>query len=129
MGLNARHLEILADFRASLPALDSHPYARPETSPLPFITVARITSIAAEWFGLTWADVLSARRDQKFVNCRMIIAYLARELTSCSYPKIGEILDRDHTTVISNAKRAAERMKVEKKFASDLAFIKSQVMG
>lgn len=129
MALNARHQEILDDFRTSLPALDPAPYARPEINPLPFVTVARIVSIAAEWYGLTWHDVTRVRRDQVSANCRQAIAFLARELTSASYPKIAEIMDRDHATVISNAKRAKDRIKAEKKFASDVAFIRSQVTG
>ena len=120
--------QIRQEFKASLPDLDPAPYARPDPNPLPFVTVARIMSIAAEWYGLTWADVTCSRRDQERCNCRQIIAYLARELTTVSFPRIGEIMDRDHSTVMKNADRASRRLANEKKFASDLKFIRSQVV-
>jgi chromosomal replication initiator protein len=37
--------------------------------------------------------------------------YLCRELTSLSLPKIGQLLDRDHTTVMYANKKITDLMK------------------
>lgn len=64
--------------------------------------------------GVTFAEAISARREQRFVWARNEAYYrLATEL-GMSLPKIGHRLGgRDHTSVLHGLRRFEERMKAE----------------
>jgi hypothetical protein len=56
--------------------------------------------------------LLSGRRTQDLTQIRCIVWYLCRKLTVASFPRIGQITNRDHTTVISGIRTLQERMQV-----------------
>jgi chromosomal replication initiator protein len=70
------------------------------------ISIRRIQDTVAERFGMTVAELCSARRSQSVAYPRQVAMYLSRALTDSSLPKIGkEFGGRDHTTVMhANAK-------------------------
>lgn len=55
---------------------------------------------AADVCHVTVAQVLSTSRDLSVARARHLIAYLLRADSGMSYPQIGTVLGRDHTTVI-----------------------------
>jgi len=52
-------------------------------------------------------------RRQPHARCRQAIFWLLRQLTDLSYPQIGKLFDRHHTTVM-HGERAFERALVER---------------
>jgi chromosomal replication initiator protein len=78
------------------------------------VTVADIQAVVAEAFGVSVADIRSARRSQQYVRPRQIAMYLARELTDSSLPRIGDGFCRDHTTVLYAVRRVAERIREDR---------------
>jgi chromosomal replication initiator protein len=70
------------------------------------ISIRRIQDTVAERFGMTVAELCSAKRSQSIAYPRQVAMYLSRALTDSSLPKIGkEFGGRDHTTVMhANAK-------------------------
>ncbi len=78
------------------------------------VTVADIQAVVAEAFGVSVADIRSARRSQQYVRPRQIAMYLARELTDASLPRIGDGFCRDHTTVLYAVRRVAERIREDR---------------
>jgi chromosomal replication initiation ATPase DnaA len=64
------------------------------------IRTGLILKVSAKYFGVDIAEILSERRTLKAMVPRHITMYLARELTSLSYPQIGACFNRDHTTVL-----------------------------
>ena len=78
------------------------------------VTVADIQAVVAEAFGVTVADIRSARRSQQYVRPRQVAMYLARELTDQSLPRIGDGFCRDHTTVLYAVRRVAERIREDR---------------
>jgi chromosomal replication initiator protein len=78
------------------------------------VTVADIQAVVAEAFGVTVADIRSARRSQQYVRPRQIAMYLARELTDQSLPRIGDGFCRDHTTVLYAVRRVTERIREDR---------------
>ncbi len=70
------------------------------------VTISNIQKTVAEYFKIRVADLLSKSRRQSITRPRQIAMSLARELTSHSYPEIGDSFGgRDHTTVINACKR------------------------
>ncbi|MDY0211908.1 MAG: chromosomal replication initiator protein DnaA [Desulfuromonadaceae bacterium] len=70
------------------------------------ITVEDIQKKVTNYFNIKISDIKSAKRTKKFVYPRQIAMYLCRQLTSSSYPEIGEYFGgKDHSTVIHAIKK------------------------
>lgn len=74
------------------------------------ISAQRILAATAEHFGLTVDDLRSPRRDAEVTLPRQIAMYLCRELTDLTLPKIGDLFNRHHSTVIHAGKKIADQM-------------------
>ncbi len=65
----------------------------------------------ADRTGFTIEELVSMRRTQPLCDARNEIYYRLKKETTWSYPRIGEFLgDRDHTTVMSGARKHAKRL-------------------
>lgn len=72
----------------------------------------RIARACAKAHGVKWNDMISHRRDQKFVIARHHAWWEMREHTTLSYPAIGRIFGgRDHSTIIYGCRQHEIRMK------------------
>ena len=77
------------------------------------ITVENIQKTVADYFKLKVADLFSKKRTRQIVRPRQVAMWLAKNLTSQSYPSIGEAFGgRDHTTVL-HAVRTIESLRVK----------------
>lgn len=84
------------------------------------ITVELIQKTVADHFGLKVADLKSDKRLKTFVQARQIAVWLCRDLTSASFPDIGQKFGgKDHSTVIHAAK------KIDRLLASEPALVKT----
>lgn len=78
------------------------------------ITIEYIIQVVADHFGISIADIISAKRKSEIVYPRQIAMYLCRKCTAEPLTSIGKYMgDRDHTTVIHGAD------KIEKEVASN----------
>ncbi len=65
------------------------------------ITVENIQKTVADYFKIKVADLFSSKRTRQIVRPRQVAMWLAKTLTSQSYPSIGDAFGgRDHTTVL-----------------------------
>lgn len=69
------------------------------------------------------AVLRSNSRSQKLVRGRHVVALLARE-AGYSYPAIGAMLRRDHSTIISSAKRAEILVGADSDFANTVTLVR-----
>jgi chromosomal replication initiator protein len=84
------------------------------------VSIDNIQKTVAEYFKIRVADLSAKNRKQSITRPRQVAMCLARELTSHSYPEIGEAFGgRDHTTVINACKRIAELKEEDVKMAED----------
>lgn len=72
--------------------------------------IAAIIEAAGREFGISVRQILSERRQRDVVEARHVAMWLARELTWRSYPAVGRIFRRDHTSVIHAISRVDELM-------------------
>jgi chromosomal replication initiator protein len=85
------------------------------------ITVENIQKTVADYFKIRVSDLLSKIRSRQIVRPRQIAMWLAKDLTSQSYPAIGEAFGgRDHTTVLHAVRTINELRKKDEKLNHDV---------
>ncbi|EHI48474.1 chromosomal replication initiator protein DnaA [SAR116 cluster alpha proteobacterium HIMB100] len=90
------------------------------------ITVDDIQKQVASHFHIRVADMFSARRSRQIARPRQIAMYLAKNLTSLSYPEIGRRFgNRDHTTIMHAVRKVEELMVTDTELANDVNLLKS----
>lgn len=94
------------------------------------VTVDEIQKAVAEHYLLKQSDLLSERRTRAVARPRQLAMYLAKSLTTRSYPDIGRRFGgRDHTTVL-HAVRRIEALKGEDAgIAADVEAITRKLQG
>ncbi|MCA1960671.1 MAG: chromosomal replication initiator protein DnaA [Desulfomonile sp.] len=76
---------------------------RRQTKP---VTVDLIIGHVSKAFNVKVSDLKSKKKHKLYAFPRQVAMYLARELTECSYPEIGEAFGgKDHSTVIYAARK------------------------
>ena len=59
-----------------------------------------VNQLAVDFFGVTLADVKSTSRITPVVRARNVIMFLYREAFGYSYPQVGSMLKKHHTTAV-----------------------------
>jgi Bacterial dnaA protein helix-turn-helix len=86
-----------------------------------FARIEAIQRVVADYYGLSFIDLLSHRRTTKLVRPRQIAMYLTKKLTLKSLPEIGRrFRGRDHTTVLHGIKRITELIEHDADLAHDV---------
>ncbi len=93
------------------------------------ITVEDIQKKVTNYFNIKISDIKSAKRTRKFVYPRQIAMYLCRQLTTCSYPEIGEYFGgKDHSTVIHAIKKIDAELATNTSLKQSLKNIKNTLL-
>lgn len=68
--------------------------------------------VIAGQHGYTWEQIISHDRCDKIVKCRRDIAEYLRDAEKLSYPAIGKIMHRDHSSIMHllNPEKRREKM-------------------
>jgi chromosomal replication initiator protein len=94
------------------------------------ITVEEIQKVIASHFSIKVSDIKSPKRLKALVLPRQIAMYLSRQLTSCSYPEIGERFGgKDHSTIIHAIKKIERQMKTDFQLSSTINNIKNNLLN
>ena len=64
-------------------------------------------------YHLKQGTVKGSARSKATSEARSVAMYLTRQLTGMSYPEIGRIFDRHHTTVLKNVEQVNKRYSSE----------------
>lgn len=89
------------------------------------VSVDQIQKTVAQYFDLRVAELLSRRRTRAVAVPRQIAMYLAKELTTRSYPDLARRFGgRDHTTVIHGVRRIASLIEADTGLAETVASIR-----
>lgn len=91
------------------------------------LSIERILVEVAEEFGVEVRHLRSEIRSQRFTQPRQAAMGLARELTQRSYPTIGRILNRDHTTVVHGCRSHVHRMADDPDYAAHVAAVSERL--
>jgi len=72
-----------------------------------------ILKTIAHAFDCCVGELKGKERTARIVTPRLVAYYLMRRLTGLSYPELGRIFDRDHTTIMNGCKRIEHRLMTE----------------
>lgn len=88
----------------------------------PVVHAGEVLQIVAETLGLDIDKVRSRKRDAPLTDARHIYCFIIMKLSSVtiSQKSAGEIIGRDHTTVINSIKKAIELDETSKDFRDRL---------
>jgi len=81
------------------------------------VTYDGIVAAVCERFGLRPIDLASRRRSRHIALPRHVAMYLCRRLLNASFPHLGDLFQRDHSTVIHGV------TSIERRAKSDPAFL------
>lgn len=85
------------------------------------IPVATIQHTIANYFGLSVMLLLSDSHVRQISRPRQIAMFLARRLTSRTYPELGRLFGaRHHTTVMHGCRRVRDLMARDPRFAAEV---------
>jgi len=90
------------------------------------LTVEEIQKIVATHFGIKISDLKSPKRLKALILPRQLAMYLSRQLTSCSFPEIGEKFGgKDHSTIIHAIKKIEKQLEDDYQLRSTLITLKN----
>ncbi len=87
---------------------------------MPELPLNRIVRMIAENYGFSIEELASHAHDEELAEARRIAMYVCRELTGESYGVIGDLLERDHTTVMSGTKRVSDKYQKDETFRGQI---------
>ena len=87
-------------------------------------TIKRL--VAAE-VGISLADMTSKSRAVRVSHPRQLAMYLIRVFSDYSYPKIGRVFGRDHTTAIWAVARVEARLRADGKLVALVDRLKAKI--
>ena len=94
------------------------------------ITVDDIQKATADHYGLKQSDLLCERRTRAVARPRHVAMYLAKTLTTRSYPDIGRRFGgRDHTTVLHGVRRIEQLKAEDSALTADLEALVRKLKG
>ena len=93
------------------------------------ITVEKIFTSVYNKYNVPKEHLTSTRRNKEISSARHITVYLIRELTEMSFPNIGKIFSRDHSTIMTSYNSVDTRIKTDSAFAAEINDLKKEITG
>ena len=88
-----------------------------------------ISRAVCERFAVRPQDLRSRRRTQQVAVPRQLAMYLCRRLTHASYPRIGELFGRDHSTVMHATDATERRRQTDADFHATVEELERRIRG
>ena len=76
----------------------------------------KIFSAVYNKYGFTKTELLGEKRTKNLALARHITIYLIRQITELSYPSIGDIFKRDHTTILASCNQISKKINTDPLF-------------
>jgi chromosomal replication initiator protein len=94
------------------------------------VTPEKILNATANYFGIRVDDIMGKAQSRDCVTPRQIAMYLCRSQLKLPYMRIGEMFQRDHSTVMSSVKQVTSAVeKEDQEIHSALATIQKDIYG
>ena len=94
------------------------------------ITVDEIQKVVSEHYGMKQTDLVSDRRARVIARPRQVAMWLAKTMTTRSYPDIGRRFGgRDHTTVLHACRKVEELKLSDPQIAADVEALTRKLRG
>lgn len=97
------------------------------TSEAKKITPEIIIEKCAEYFSVSKKDILSTARAKEIKNARQAAIYLTREILDMSFPSIGEVFNKNHTTILYSYDKLKKELLTDKPLQNALKEIEKTI--
>ncbi len=91
------------------------------------VIVDKVFSAVYNKYGISKADLLSPKRTKDIAFARHVSIYLIRSVTEMSFPGIGKIFRRDHSSIISSVEVINKKKNTDPMFNVELAELLKEV--
>ena len=91
------------------------------------ISVSQIQKSVAEFYGLKMPDLMGKARPANIAFPRQIAMYLARQLTTLSFPAIAEQFKRNHSTILHAVGAVGKKMEESQEFKREIQLLERQL--
>ena len=94
------------------------------------VTIEDIQRRVSDYFGIQLSDLLGTRRMRPIARPRQVAMYLAKKMTSKSYPDIGKAFGgRDHTTVMHAVRTIENLLEREAELKEKVTLLEKMLMA
>jgi chromosomal replication initiator protein len=93
------------------------------------VTVDKIFASIFKKYGVKKEDIIGSRRTKDVAWARHVSVYLIRAITDMSFPNIGKILGRDHSTIMSSIDAVERTIQADNMFSLELEEMKKEITG
>lgn len=101
-----------------------------QVEPIDRTTVQQILELVGSEKGFSVSELKSNRRHGKLVLARQIAMYLAKMLTTHSYPSLGRTFGgKDHTTILHGVRKIERMMAESPEFAEEVNAMRAKLEG
>ena len=92
------------------------------------ITPKKIINVISTYYDLQEGDLFKKIKKKEYVEVRSIVIYFLREVCQYSFVRIGELFNKDHTTVIYAYEKIVEKMSKDKRFQQEIEILRSKII-
>ena len=93
----------------------------------PQVTAEKIISRVSKKYGVTEDEIYGRKRTKHIANARNISIYIIRKITDLSFPAIGKLFDRDHSTIISSNDSVEQNIKNNPLFSIEISDLMKEI--
>ena len=93
------------------------------------VTVDKIFAAVYRKYNIKKEEIISSKRTKEIANARHITVYIIRQITDMSFPNIGKIIERDHSTVLSSLDTVEKRMEQNPVFRTEIEEMIKEIKG
>ncbi len=93
------------------------------------VVVDKIFSAIHNRYGIEKKELLSSKRTKDVAHARHVCIYLIREITEMSYPSIGKMFNRDHSTILASCELVGKKINNDPVLSVDVAEMTKEVNG
>ena len=93
------------------------------------VIIDKVFTCIQRKYGIDKKTLIGKSRTKDVAFTRHIAIYLIREMTDMSYPSVGKIFDRNHSTVISSCEIIEKKLSSDPLFLINISDLKKDVEG
>lgn len=93
------------------------------------IMIERIITAVSKKYGVPVDDIKSKKKTDNVANARHVAIYIIKKLLSLSYPSIGQIFDRDHSTIISSVNKVELNIRTKNGYEAEIQGLIKDIKG
>ena len=93
------------------------------------VTVDKVFNAIFKKYSIRREDLVGSRRTKEVASARHITIYLIRKITDMSFPNIGKIFGRDHSTIMSSIETIEKRLKNDNIFNVEINELIKEIKG